>query len=67
MYYRDKGHTHAHDNHAQADRNFVSQTSAKLGYTERSYHCAHANRPQHNAICLSAAVQQVARDDRHER
>ena len=64
---RDNSDTDAHDDHAQSDRNFVSQTPPKRGDIERSYHRAHAKRPQHDAVCLRAAMQEVARDNRHER
>ena len=64
--YRDNGDTNAHDDHAQTDRTFVSQTSAKRRNIERSYHCTHAKRAQHDAVGLSAAMQEVARDDWHQ-
>ena len=64
---RDHGNRKTHGDRADAYRGFTAQSLAHLGDVERADHRAHAEGAEHDAIGLRAAMQQVARHQRHQR
>jgi hypothetical protein len=54
------------DDGGRAHRDFAGQPLADFGDIERAEHGTHAESPQHDAVGLGAAMQQVACHQRHQ-
>ena len=65
--YRDRGDRTAHRQRAGAHRRFAGHALANFRDVERADHRAHAEGAEHDAVGLRAAIQEIARHQRHQR